>query len=237
MFVPRSIVVLWLMMSFEVMAEPKVAPPKPAIDRARTAVVVTDPQNDFLNEKGIAYGLFADNLREVGTIDNIDRLFKAAKKANVQVMVSPHSNAPSDAEWKHAGALTRQLLQLGVFARVPGKPFEGSGADFLARYKGVINDGRTVVTSPHKVFGPDSNDLLLQLRSRDIDTVILGGLAANLCTDSHLRQLVENGFRVFVVKDAVGAPGADAYRAALVNYGFIASGVLTTDEAVALLTK
>jgi nicotinamidase-related amidase len=42
---------------------------------------------------------------------------------------------------------------------------------------------------------------------------------------------MENGFRVYVVKDAVAAPGADAYQAALVNFGMIANGVLTTREA------
>jgi nicotinamidase-related amidase len=46
---------------------------------------------------------------------------------------------------------------------------------------------------------------------------------------------MENGFRVYVVKDAVAAPGEDAYNAALTNYGMIANGVLTTDQAVAAI--
>jgi biuret amidohydrolase len=66
---------------------------------------------------------------------------------------------------------------------------------------------------------------VLHLRSRSVDTAVLAGLAAKLCTDSHLRELVENGFKVAVIKDAVGAPGADAYKAAVVNYGFIANAV------------
>ena len=66
---------------------------------------------------------------------------------------------------------------------------------------------------------------------------MLAGLAANLCTDSHLRELVENGFKVVVVKDAVGAPGADAYKAALVNFGFIANAVWTTDDAVKAMAR
>ncbi len=42
--------------------------------------------------------------------------------------------------------------------------FEGSGADWLNDYKEYINSSNVVVTSPHKVFGPESNDLALQLR-------------------------------------------------------------------------
>lgn len=211
---------------------------KPALsfDLRRTAVVITDPQNDFLDERGVAYGLFAANLKAVGTIENLDKLMKAAKKHDVPLVISPHIYLPTDQAWKNPGALQKQLLSLHVFLRTPGKHPEGTGPEFLARYQPLLNDGQTVVTSPHKVFGPESNDLLLQLRARNIDTVILGGLAANLCTEAHLRALAENGFRVFVVKDAVAAPGAEAYQAALVNFALIANGVLSTEEALAALT-
>src|SRR5262249_2061269 len=44
----------------------------------------------------------------------------------------------------------------------------GSGADWLPRFKPYIDDGKTVVVAPHKVFGPETNDLVLQLRKRKI---------------------------------------------------------------------
>ena len=58
------------------------------------------------------------------------------------------------------------------------------------------------MASPHKVYGPESNDLVLQLRKRGIDKVILAGMSANLCVEAHLRELTEQGFEVAVVKDA-----------------------------------
>ncbi|MCU7851989.1 MAG: cysteine hydrolase [Candidatus Thiodiazotropha sp. (ex Monitilora ramsayi)] len=201
----------------------------------RTALVVTDPQNDFLDEKGVAYGLFADNIKALDTIDNIERLFKMAKDQSIPVFVSPHAYFTHDHSWESPGALQKQLLELKVFGRkdaVYAAGLKNTGADFFSKYKPYILDGKTVVTSPHKVYGPDSNDLLLQLRSNGIDTVVLAGLAANLCTDSHLRELVENGFKVVVIKDAVAAPGEDAYQAALINYGLIANAVMTTADAV-----
>ena len=214
--------------------------PQFALAKGRTALVVTDPQNDFLDPKGAAYGLFADNLKELNAIDNMERLFKAAKQNGLPVFVSPHGYFPQDNEWENPGALQKQLLQLKVFARKDSayaSDLKGSGADFLGRYKPYILDGKTVITSPHKIYGPDSNDLALQLRNRGVDTVVLAGLAANLCTDSHLRELVEHGFKVVVVKDAVGAPGADAYKAAVLNYGLIANAVWNTDAAVAAMAR
>jgi nicotinamidase-related amidase len=114
--------------------------------------------------------------------------------------------------------------------------FDGSGADWMEEYKPVINNGRTVVTSPHKVYGPESNDLVFQLRKKSIDQVILAGMSANLCVESHLRELVEQGFEVVVVADATAAaqvPGYDGYQAAIINYNMIASDVWTTEQAVA----
>ena len=61
-------------------------------------------------------------------------------------------------------------------------------------------------------------------------------MLANLCVESHLRELIEQGFEVAVVKDATAGPRhpeiGDGYEAAVVNYGFIANAVLTTDDAV-----
>jgi nicotinamidase-related amidase len=113
--------------------------------------------------------------------------------------------------------------------------FEGSGADWLDRYKPYIEDGKTVVASPHKVYGPENNDLILQLRKRGIDNVILAGMSANLCTEAHMRELLEQGFEVAVVKDGTAAailPEGDGYAAALVNFRFMANAAWTTEEAV-----
>ena len=65
-------------------------------------------------------------------------------------------------------------------------------------------------------------------------------MAANLCVEGHMRELVEQGFEVAVVKDATAGPRlpeGDGYLAALVNYRFLASAVWTTAEAVALLEE
>ena len=118
--------------------------------------------------------------------------------------------------------------------------FEGSGADWLEQYKPYLNDGETIIVSPHKVYGPESNDLALQLRKRGKSKVLLAGMSANLCVEGHLRELLEQGFEVTVVKDATAAARhpelGDGYQAALTNFGFIANGVISTAEAVQVMT-
>ncbi len=208
-----------------------------------TALVITDPQNDFLSPEGVTWGLVGENVTENNTVENIEALFKAAKQAGLNVFVSPHYYYPTDHGWKFEGTLEKVMHDINMFDRKGALSldgFEGSGADWLERYKPYIQDGKTIVVSPHKVYGPESNDLVLQLRKRGIDKVILGGMSANLCTESHMRELLEQGFEVAVVKDATAAAITpelgDGYQAAVVNYGFMANAVVTTEEAVAALT-
>jgi len=50
-----------------------------------------------------------------------------------------------------------------------------------------------------------------------------------MCVESHLRDLLEQGFEVFVAKDVTAAPRhpewAYGYTAALINFRFLAHGV------------
>ena len=103
-----------------------------------------------------------------------------------------------------------------------------------------VADGETIIVSPHKVYGPQTNDLALQLRKRGISRVVLAGMSANLCVEAHLRQLTEDGFEVHVVKDATAAAQhpelGDGYQAAVISFGYIASSILTTNETLDALT-
>ncbi|MEY8831984.1 cysteine hydrolase [Phaeobacter italicus] len=220
-------------------AEPALPPSDMKLDLSRAALVVTDPQNDFLSPDGVTWGVIGASVTELNTVENIETLFRTAKEHDITTAVSPHYYFPTDHGWKFEGALEKLMHNIGMFDRkgpLDVEGFEGSGADWLERYKPYINDGKTIVTSPHKMYGNDTNDLTLQLRKQGVDQVILAGMSANLCTESHMRELIENGFEVAVVKDATAAarlPEGDGYLAALINFRYIANAVWSTEEAVA----
>jgi len=209
------------------------------INKNDTAIVVIDPQNDVLSETGVSWDLVGESVKNNQTIENIERVFKAAKQGGFEVFISPHYYYPTDYNWKFAGTLEQMMLGVKEFNRTGALTldgFVGSGADWLDRYKPFIEDGKTIVVSPHKVYGPQSNDLVLQLRKRNLTKVILLGMLANLCVEAHLRDLIEQGFEVLVVKDATAAPHhpdlGDGYQAALINFGYVANAVLSTDDVV-----
>jgi nicotinamidase-related amidase len=209
------------------------------IQKTDTAIVFIDPQNDVLSEKGSSWGAVGASVTENHTVANMERIFKAAKANAYEVFISPHYFYPTDSGWKFNGPLETEEFRTHSFARRGPLTLEGfanSGADWLDRFKPYIEDGKTIVVSPHKVWGPQTNDLVLQIRKRGIGKIILGGMLANICVESHLREFLEQGFEVAIVKDATAGPRhpvwGDGYQAAMINYRFLAHAVLSTDEAV-----
>lgn len=212
------------------------------INSSDTAVLVTDPQNDFLSETGVTWELVGGSVTDNNTVGNIEKLFKAAKDNGFEVFISPHYYYPTDKGWKFGGTVENLMHEINMFNRsgaLTMEGFEGSGADWLDSLKPYIEDGKTVVTNPHKVYGPENNDLCLQLRKRGINKVILGGMSANLCVEAHMRELLEQGFEVAVVKDATAGARhpelGDGYEAAMINFGYLANAVMSTDEVTAAM--
>ena len=208
-----------------------------------TAAVFIDPQNDVLSPKGANWGVVGASVTENRTVENMERIFKAAKANGYEVFVSPHYFYPTDSSWRFNGPLETDEFRTHTFARQGPLTLDGfsnSGADWLDRFKTYIEDGKTIVVSPHKVWGPQTNDLVLQLAKRRISKIILSGMLANICVEAHLREFLERGFEVAVVKDATAGPRhpawGDGYQAAMTNYRFLAHAVLSTDEVVSRMS-
>jgi nicotinamidase-related amidase len=212
------------------------------IHNTDTAVVFIDPQNDVLSETGASWTAVSASVTENRTVEHMEAIFQAANSNGYNVFISPHYFYPTDDGWKVNGPLEAEEFKTRTFSRSGALTldgFENSGADWLDRFKPYIEDGKTVVASPHKVWGPQTNDLVLQLRKRGIAKVILGGMLANICVESHLRELLEHGFEIAVVKDATAGPRhpewGDGYQAAMINYRFLAHAVLSTDEVLTFM--
>ena len=169
--------------------------------KGHTAIVITDPQNDFLSPDGVTWGIVGNSVTANKTVEHIEQLLKAAKANDIAVFISPHYYFPTDHGWKFEGALEKVMHAIGMFDRESAystEGFENSGADFMPQYKPYLFDGKTIIASPHKVYGPEQNDLVLQLRKQHIDQVLLAGMSANLCVQAHMHELLEQGFEIAV---------------------------------------
>jgi hypothetical protein len=126
------------------------------IQKADTAVVFIDPQNDVLSEKGANWGAVGASVTENRTVENMERIFNAAKANGYEVFISPHYFYPTDSGRKMNGPLEADEFRTRSFARsgpLNLTGFSNSGADWLDRFKRYIEDGKTIVVSPHKMWG------------------------------------------------------------------------------------
>ena len=129
-----------------------------------TALVLTDPQNDFLSPDGVTWELVGESVEENQTVEHIEQLLKAAKDKGYEVFVSPHYYYPTDSGWKFGGAVEKLMHEIGMFERKGALTldgFEGSGADFLEHLR------------------------LLVFGSRDLDEAVLD--LARAVDEAHLR--------------------------------------------------
>ena len=214
-------------------------PPEMQLEPGTTALVFTDLHNDFLSPDGKAYPLIKESLARNNTAENIERLLRAAKAVGMKVFVSPHYYYPHDHKWvAPVTALEDFAHKIGLLNRkapLTLEGFEGSGADFPKRYKPYIQDADTIVTSPHKAYGTSTNDMILQLRRYRIEKIILAGPVGNLCVEANLRDFIEHGFEVAMVRDATAGTSneeGDGYQAALINWRFLAHALWSTSDAV-----
>lgn len=214
--------------------------PAMTLEAQVTGLVLTDMQNDFLSPGGGAFPLIERSLAANDTANNLERLLDAAQKTGIPIFISPHYYYPHDHRWVAPLTPLEDLAhRIGLVARqdpLSVDHFSGSGADFPERYKRYIANGAAIVTSPHKAYGASTNDLVLQLRRRRIEQVILAGPVGNLCVEAHMRELIEHGFQVAMVRDATaGAVNdeGDGYHAALVNWRFMAHALWTTQRTLA----
>ena len=209
------------------------------LHRDATALVFTDLHNDFLAPDGKAYPLIAESLARNDTAENIERLLRAARSVGMKVFVSPHYYYPHDHRWVAPLTPLEDLAhRIGLVDRrttLTLEGLEGSGADFPQRYKPYLREEHTIVTSPHKAYGTATNDMILQLRRHRIEQIVLAGPVGNLCVEAHLRDFIEHGFQIAMVRDATaGARNeeGDGYQAALINWRFLAHAMWSTSEAV-----
>ena len=213
--------------------------PEMTLRRGAVALVFTDLHNDFLSPDGKAYGLIKDSLERNNTVENIETLLRAGKQAGMKTFVSPHYYYPHDHHWVAPTTPLEDLAhRIGLVDRAGPlslENLEGSGADFPDRYKPYLLDSDTIITSPHKAYSASTNDLILQLRRYRIEQVILAGPVGNLCVEAHMRDLIEHGFEIAMVRDATGGARneeGDGYAAAMINWRFLAHAVWTTADVV-----
>jgi ureidoacrylate peracid hydrolase len=171
--------------------------PEFPVDTDKTALIVIDVQNDFIAE-GAPYESRAG--REM--IDDLNRLMAACRQRGIPVIFTAHSHR---ADGSDLGAV-RYIHPLTA----EGKALR-AGTEGVALYPKLDVADTDYFIGKRRYSAFFGTDLEVLLRNLGVDTVIIAGVATNVCCESTTRDAYFRDFKVIFLEDGNGTiPLADA---------------------------
>lgn len=198
------------------------------IDWTRTGLLLVDPQHDVLHPSGALWNLVGEQVTKLDIPGKLRALRDAAESAGVPVFYASVSVTEEEyATWPARNGLHKAMAS--TKAMVPGK-----GGRFA---EGLEPTDKTIILVPRKGPSPAASDINIQLRQRRIEGVVVAGMVANLCVESHVRELTDAGFDAIVASDAIATTDDVSLSATLANFGLLATGLLSSAELLASLAS
>jgi nicotinamidase-related amidase len=170
----------------------------------RTAVVLIEPQNDFLSPGGTMYQYIADQLAERDVISNLAHLLAGARQKGVKVFYVPfHPFEKGFPELKEGGPGREGLRGVeidmvadwGTGAWLKGTPGPEIVEPLTPQPGDIIVEGKKTLDAFH------STALDYLLRANEITHVAFTGFHTNWCVESSARSAYDKGYRVTVLAD------------------------------------
>lgn len=178
------------------------------LDPARTAVVLIEYQNEFTSEGGVLHGAVSAVMDKTGMLAKTVAFVEAARAAGVTIMHAPITFAPGYGELsRHPYGILKGVVDGNAFVK---GTWGAAIVDDLAPV-----DGDIVVEGKRGLDTFASTNLDFILRSKGIDTVILGGFLTNCCVESTMRSAYENGYRVVTLTDCMAATSPEEHDNAI----------------------
>jgi len=181
-----------------------------------TALLVVDMQNDFCAQGGYLQRTRAESGRHPIQVDE-----NAAIADRIGVLADEARRAGATVAWLRSVYDFKYLADAHVAMRDgEGCCMEGSwGADFFRIHP---RDG-DIVVDKHTFSGFHETGLHAQLLARGIRTLVMTGVATNVCVDSTLRHGFFLGYHIVVAEDCVGSGNPVGHEGTLstvrVNFG------------------
>ncbi|MFI1586063.1 cysteine hydrolase [Embleya sp. NPDC020630] len=198
------------------------------LDPAKTALVLIEYQNDFTSEGGALNGAVAAVMAKTGMLANTVALVEAARAAGVTIMHAPITFAAGYGELsRHPYGILKGVVDGSAFVK---NTWGAAIVDELAPAEGdIVIEGKRGLDT----FASTNLDFIL--RSKGIETIILGGFLTNCCVESTMRTGYENGFRVITLSDCVAATSQEEHENAITYDYPMFSLPMTSAEVIARL--
>ena len=189
----------------------------------RTALINVDMQNRFVE----GYPISAPN--GLAVLERINTVAAACRKAGILVIHTRNVVRPDGSNLGRQAEFDPPLME-GILNK---------GSQAAALHKRLVVDGRDVLLDKPRFGAFYGTDLELILRTRGIDTVIIAGIATNVCCDTTAREAAVRDFRVLFLSDGTAnhdigdLSASELHRATCATLGLVFAEVITVDEVIA----
>jgi ureidoacrylate peracid hydrolase len=187
----------------------------------RMALINVDMQNCFV----AASSTSAPN--GLAVLDRINQLAAVCRTAGILVIHARHVLRPDGSN-------------MGVLREVVAvkEGMINQGAASAALHEGLVVDVRDILLDKPRFGAFHGTDLDLILRTRGIDSVMITGIATNVCCETTAREAMVRDYQVFFLSDGTttfgmgNATGEELQKATLATLGFLFAQVLTVAEMI-----
>lgn len=195
------------------------------LDVTRTAVLGCHWVYDIVTSDGAFGGMFGAEVERTGVVKRTAEFFDRVRSRGLPIVYTRVCYQPGHPDLVVSNPLFGAVGQFN--ALVDGT----RGAEIIEELRPQPGD---LVVSNSRVSGFVNSSLDFTLRNRNIDTVVLTGVATNITIESTARMATDLGYRAIVLADCVSAADQENHDAALRTLGLLAE-VSTSDDVLAAL--
>ncbi len=199
-------------------------------DPARTALLVVDMQNGFMQEEvGHAVCPMARDI-----VPNINRLSDALRRAGgIVVWIQNAATEETQQSWS---VLVEMDGPQGTAKRLSSMSPGSKGYELWAGFAPASGD-LFIQKTRFSAFIQGASSLEAELRARGIDTVIVTGTVTNICCESTARDAMMRNFRTIMVTDANAAMSDEMHNASLIAFYVRFGDIMSTDHLAGLIAR
>jgi ureidoacrylate peracid hydrolase len=198
------------------------------LDPAHTALVVIDMQNDFCAENGYIH-----------TTQNVDMSGNKPLAARIGKLVEAARAAGAMVVWVKA-IYDHDLLPAPMLSKMLDKgkgavccASDSWGADFYEI--GPVDGEQVVEKRCYSAFHNTQMDDIL--RRRGIKSLVMTGVATNVCVESTLREAFFHGYYIVMPPDCVGSANVPLHKATIKSVEFIFGETPESDEVMGVWAR
>jgi ureidoacrylate peracid hydrolase len=205
------------------------AHPFDKLEASKTALVVVDMQNYYLKP-----GYLGDVPRARDIVPAVNKFAADLRALGMHVIWVKNASNGTRESWSvyHEWLMSPEFRE----SRYATLDMDHDGHQLWAELDVRPEDGQ-VVKKRLSAFIQGSSDLEAYVRTRGIDTLLIGGTATNVCPDVTARDAMMLNFKMIMVPDILATWTDAEHNSTLANFYSIFGDVQTCDQVVASLAR